>query len=270
MTAVLYCVAAALVFFLGAVQLASDGIFRSAANPRSLPALIAPRTGVTIYRVFERAAPAPFALSMLSRAALDGDDLDTASAYAKRLPLSPWRSDLLGRIALARGDNASAQRDFLAAGDIFAVGSEIDALAQRDPRAAYDLQMRLKDRLQKSGTHPDLVAEAYWRLGVLSAKQGLKERALSEYRQAVDLSPLSSKFLISAGFQAYDLQRNAAARRYFARAISADPCSGDALAGAGMVALRDGRRNAAQTYAARSEACDPNSQALVTLRKQLQ
>lgn len=232
--------------------------------------MIGPRTGVAIYSAIVRAAPAPFALSMLARAALDRGDLDTAQHYAQRLPASPWRSDLYGRIAQARGDSASAQQDFLAAGDIFAVGREIDALAARNPRAAYDLELKLKNRLQQSGTHPDLVAEAYWQLGVLSAKQGLTRRAMLEYRQAVDLSPLSSKFLISAGFQAYDLQRNAAARRYFARAIAVDPCSADALAGAGMLALRDGRRALAQTYAQRSAACDPASQALVTLRKQLQ
>lgn len=269
MTAVLYCVAAALALFLGAVQLASDGIFRSAANPRSLPALIAPRTGVAIYSVLERAAPAPFALSMLSRAALDRGDLPAAKAYAKRLPVSPWRSDLLGRIAQAGGDDADAQRYFLNAGDIFAIGDRIDALAPHDPRAAYDLQLKLKDRLERSGTHPDLVAEAYWRLGVLSSRLAQPARALSEYRRAVDLSPLSAKYLISAGFQAYDLQMNAAAQRYFSRAISADPCSADALAGAGMVALRNGRRGAAQAYAARSGACDPASHALATLRNQL-
>lgn len=270
MTAVLYCVAAALALFLGAVQLASDGIFTSAGSAHSLPAHIRPSLGVAVYGVLARVAPAPFVNSMLARAALARGDLDAAQSYALRLPASPWRSDLLGRIAHARGDESAAQRYFLRAGDIFALGDEIDALAAHDPAAAYVLQDELKDRLERSATHPDLVAEAYWRLGVLSSRLGQPQRALSQYEHAIDLSPVDSKYLISAGFQSYDLQQNAPAQRFFARAIAVDPCNADALAGAGMIALRQGRRDAAQAYAARSAGCNPGSHALFSLRQQLQ
>ena len=269
MTTVLWICAAVLVVLLAFVQLGSDAIFAPAASAHSLPGRIPLRTGEAVYSAIARVAPAPYAISMLARAALQRNDLDAARRYASALPASPRRDDLLGRIAQAAGDHRSAQRYFLAAGDIFAIGDEIDAQAKSDPRDAYELQMQLNRRLDAGGTHPDAVAEGYWRAGVLSSKLGRPARALEEYRHAVAISPISAKYLISVGFQAYDLRRLNDARRAFARAIAVDPCSADALAGAGMVALLQGDRVSAQTYAHKSGACDPHSHALYTLRQQL-
>ena len=218
-----------------------------------------------MYRAIVAVAPAAYAIDMLAQAALQRGDLAAAARYAQAMPPSLRRDELLGRIALGRGDHAQAQRYFIAANDVFAIEEEVDALAKRDPAAAYRVEQALTRRLESTSTHPDALAESYWRLGVLAAQLGRPKLAMTQYTRAVGLSPLSSKYLISAGFQAYDLRRNDAAQRYFQRAIAVDPGSADAYAGAGMTALRFGDRAAAQMYAARSRKYDPHSHALYTL-----
>lgn len=254
---------------LALVQTASDAIYAQAATPQSLPAQLQPTFGERIYRTIARAAPAPYVNATLAYAALQRRDLPDAQRYAAALPTSAQRDDLLGRIASARGDHTAAQRYFIAADDVFAIGAEVDAIAQHDPLAAYGIQRDFIGRLQRSATHPDALAEAYWRLGVLASKLGNSALAMTNYTRAVDLSPLSGKYLISAGFQAYDLKNNVSARTYFQRAIAVDPGSADAYAGAGMAALRFGDRGSARRYAARSRAYDPRSHALLTLEKLL-
>jgi tetratricopeptide (TPR) repeat protein len=251
------------------VQIASDAIYSQAATPRSFPAQLQPAFGERIYGTIAQVAPAPYVNATLAHAALQRHDLRGAQRYAKALPPSAQRDDLLGRIASARGDHLQAQRYFIAADDVFAVGDEVDALAKRDPAAAYRVEERFAKRLQQSATHPDALADAYWRLGVLASKLGHPADAMTQYTRAVGLSPLSSKYLISAGFQAYDLRDNTAAQAYFQRAIAADPGSADAYAGAGMTALRMGDRASAQKFAARSRRYDPQSHALSTLEKLL-
>lgn len=258
--------AAALAF----VQLGSDAIFSRAGTVRSLPAHLQPALGVRIYSGIERVAPAPYVHAMLARAALDNGDLALAEQHARALPGSSRRSDLLGRIAQARGDHERAEQYFIAADDVFAIGDEVESLAQRDPHRAYRVQELFVHRLQRTATHPDALAEAYWRLGVLASKLGRPALAMTHYGRAVALSPLSAKYLIAAGFQAYDLRDLAAAQRDFAQAISVDPSSADAYAGAGMAALRLGNRAAAERFAARSRAIDPGSHPLHTLESQLQ
>jgi Tfp pilus assembly protein PilF len=255
---------------LALVQTASDAIYSQAATPYSLPAQLPRSLGERIYAVIVRAAPAPYANAMLAYAAMQRGDLTDAQRYAQALPPSARRDDLLGRVAAARGDHALAQRYFIAADDVFAISDEVDALSTRDPAAAYGVEQQFAKRLERNATHPDALAESYWRLGVLASKLGKPALAMKQYTHAVDLSPLSSKYLISAGFQAYDLHDNADARRYFRRAIAADPGSADAYAGAGMTALRFGDRAAARYYAARSSGFDPHSHALSTLKQLLE
>lgn len=202
---------------------------------------------------------------MLARAHFNGGDLTAAQNEAFRLPPSSARADLLGRIARARGDHALAQRDFIAADDVFAIGDEVDALAKRDPWQAYQVQSLFIQRLQRTATHPDALAEAYWRLGVLASKTARPSLALQQYLQAVALSPLSAKYLIAAGFQSYDLRAYAKARSFFLHAIAVDPGSADAYAGAGMAEFKLGNRAAAQRYADRSRRYDPRSHPLLTL-----
>lgn len=259
-----------LVLALALVQIASDAVYSKAATPQSLPAHLQPALGERLYHTIALVAPAPYVNATLADAALQRGDLRDAQRYAEALPPSVRRDDLLGRIARSRGDHAQAQRYFLAADDVFAIGDEVDELAKHDPAAAYRVQQVFIAQLERNGTHPDALAESYWRLGVLASKLGQPKLAMTHYVRAVDLSPLSSKYLISAGFQAYDLHENASAQAYFERAIAVDPGSADAYAGAGMTALRLGDKAAARRYAARSRSSDPHSHALYTLDKLLQ
>jgi tetratricopeptide (TPR) repeat protein len=258
-----------LVLALAAVQLASDAIFSGAAGAHSLPSSLHAQIGVAIYRHIARIADAPYVDAMLARAALDRGDAAQAQAYAARLPQSTRRDHLLALAAQTRGDDAAAQRYFLRAGDIEAIDRAVDALQQRDPARAYDLELALAQRLQQSGTHPDAVAEAYWRLGTLAWMQSKRALAMRNYEQAIALSPLSEKYLISAGFSEYELHDYAAAQRYFARVLAVNPASADADAGMGMAALRQGDRARAQLYAQRARHADPRSHPLLTLESLL-
>jgi len=256
---------ALLVAALGYVQYGSDAIFSSAGTRHSLPAQIPAAAGLRVYRQIDRIAPAPYVHMMIARAEFDRGDVAAAQNEAFRLPPSSARADLLGRIARARGDHALAQRYFIAADDVFAIGDEVDDLAKRDPARAYRVQDLFVQRLQRTATHPDALAEAYWRLGVLASKTARPALAMQHYLQAVSLSPLSAKYLIAAGFQSYDLHEYAPARTYFVRAVAVDPASADAYAGAGMAEFKLGNRAAAQRYAERSRSYDPHSHPLATL-----
>lgn len=247
------------------MQYGSDAIFSAAGTRHSLPAQLNVAAGLRVYRSIERVAPAPYVRMMIARGAFDSGDVTAAQNEAFRLPPSSARADLLGRIARARGDHALAQRYFILADDVFAMGDEIDRLAQRDPAGAYRVQFTFVQRLQRTATHPDALAEAYWRLGVLAAKTARPSLALQHYLQAVALSPLSAKYQIAAGFQSYDLHEYAHALAFFAHAIAVDPGSADAYAGAGMAEFRLGNRAAAQRDAERSRRYDPHSAPLATL-----
>jgi tetratricopeptide (TPR) repeat protein len=262
---VLAFVVAVLVLALGAVQLGSDAIFARAGQPASLPAHLQPHVGVAIYHALGRISQAPYVDGMLARAALDRGDLQQAERHAQRLPQSTKRDDLLGFVAQARGDDRAALRYFVRAGDIEAIDSAVDRLQYRDPAYAYRLESDLKDRLQQSGTHPDAVAEAYWQLGRLAWMQSKRGLAMHNYAQAIALSPLSEKFLLSGGFSAYEMHWYDQAQRYFMRVLSVNPASADAYAGAGMTALRMGDRARAQYYAQRARAIDPHDHPLHSL-----
>lgn len=254
---------------LGAIQLGSDAIFARTGEPPSLPAHVRPQLGVAVYRAAAHVAQAPFVDSMLARAALDRRDLSAAARYASRLPQSPARDDLFGKIAQAQGRERAAQEYFVRAGDIVAIDAAVDAVTQRDPARAYALEDALRGRLEQTETHPDAVAEAYWHMGDLAWRQGRRDLAMADFRRAVGLSPLSEKYVLSAGFAAYELHDDEAAGRYFARVLSVNPASADAYAGAGMVALRGGDRTRAELDAQRARSANPNSSALASLEAQL-
>ena len=251
------------------MQYGSDAIFSAAGTLHSLPAQLDRAAGLHVYERIERIAPAPYVHMMIARALFDRGDLAGAQNEAFRLPPSTARADLLGRIARARGDHALAQHYFISADDVFAMGDEIDELGKRDPADAYRVQFTFVQRLQRTSTHPDALAEAYWRLGVLAAKTARPSLALQHYLQAVALSPLSAKYQIAAGFQSYDLHAYAQALSFFSHAIAVDPGSADAYAGAGMAEFRLGDRAAAQRDAARSRHYDPHSHPLATLDRLL-
>ena len=258
------------------MQLASDGIFSHAAARASFPANIPIDLGVKIYVAIERVAPAPYVEAMLAQAALERGELARAQSYAKRLPESPARAELLGQIAQARGDRTGAQRYFLEANDVFAIRSEVNRLAKKDAVTAYGLELQLRDRLQRTATHPDALADANWGLGRLATQRGYEqrdaaerrawfERGMSDYVEAVQLAPLAERYLIAAGSQALNLDDPKQARFYFKRAADANPASADAYAGLGVAAFRTGDIAKARTFAQLSRSYDPHSHFLHTL-----
>ena len=256
------------------MQAGSDGIFSRAAAPRSVPAAISLSTGSAIYRAIARVAPAPYVYKMLADAAFDQGDLSGARAYAQRLPDSPARAELLGRVALARGDQSAASRYFIDANDVFALRTAVAQLAKRDLPAAYALQSRLKDRLASTATHPDALADAYWELGRLATQRGYAnpsardmwfEAALRDYEHAVALAPTAERYLMAAGSQELNLGDPASASRYFTRVVAQNPASADAYAGLGVSAYRLGNLAEARRYEALSRSYDPRSHFLHTL-----
>lgn len=195
-------------------------------------------------------------------------DLDAALQYALRLPGSPSRDELLARIALARGEDQLALEYFIAAPDVDAVQTRIDALERRDPAAAYALERVLTIRVDKLATHPDTVAETTFRMGEIanqqafrevpdSARQGFwLERAMRDFQSALDRAPFSSKYAIAAGNQAMLLGRLDDARASFARAAAADPASANAVAGLGTIAYMQGDVPSARAYLSRAQRLD--------------
>lgn len=271
MSALWIAAALACAALLGGLQFASAAVFSRSASPFSLPAHLAPELGAAMYGRLERVLPLPFVESMLVHADIDRHDWTAAQHHVLRLPPSTARSEFLAQIALQRGDRAAATRDFLDAVDVDALRAEVERFtAAGDVRAAYALENATRERLGSTPTHPDLVAESFWRSGELAVRLHMTEAALADYRQALTLAPFSEKYLLAAGTQAVQLQRLRDARSYFERCLSVDPASADALAGLGLVALRRGDRATAQAYAQRSRAIDPHAEMLSSLERAMQ
>jgi tetratricopeptide (TPR) repeat protein len=212
------------------VQLGSDAIF--GRIPRSI--------GATVYGALERVAPAPYVEEMLAQNALATNDLEGAQRYALRLPSSASRNELLARIAELRGQSQLALEYYLVAPDVDAVDRYVSALGHTDPIAAYALENELLQRLQALTTHPDAVAEAYWRLGRLSTRRGYLyphdrlaawNASLPDYLQAAGLAPLSEKYWLALGNQYLLLGDWPAAKAAFLRAINVHPGSTHAKVG---------------------------------------
>ncbi|MEO6912515.1 MAG: hypothetical protein ABI182_00665 [Candidatus Baltobacteraceae bacterium] len=270
---------AVLALALGIVQFGSDAIFAGAAAPGSMPSHLSQSIGVRIYGAIERVAPAPYVEAMLTRAALDRGDLAQAGKHVERMPSSAARSEYAGRIAVAHGNRTIALREFLKADDVAALQADVRRLTSRDQiAAAYALELRIRDRLQQATTHPDALAESYWRLGQLGTTLGYEQPAsratrwaagMRYYRQALALAPLSEKYLLAAASQAVLTADPAAAKAYFRRAIDVDPASADAYAGLGLVAVQAHDLAKARAYAARSRAIDPKAAYLKRLDAEL-
>lgn len=245
----------------------------------SLSARLNLQFGVRVYRSLEGRWPAPFVEAMLARAALEEGDIDAAGRHVQRMPPSVARDALAARVALARGDHQGAITEFLAALDIKELQREVDRLRASGHLAeAYQLENATRGRLAGSGTHPDAVAESYWRSGVLArmlAAQDPARRdawlriALEDYRQAFSLAPWSGKYWLEAGTQALVLGELKEARVYYERAVAVDPGMADAYAGLGVLALKDGDRKTALRYASRSRSIDPQSTMLRRLDRSL-
>ncbi|HET6274708.1 MAG TPA: tetratricopeptide repeat protein [Candidatus Cybelea sp.] len=278
---VIGAVVAAIVLAFGTIQLASDALSASAAAPRTLPHSIPPRFGRAVYRVLDAVAPAPYVETTLAQDALARRDPDAAQHYAIRLPASPVRDELLARVAAARGEHALAAEYLLAAPDPVAIDAIAQSIAARDPAAAFALERLLRTRLARDGTHPDAIAEADWQMGRLANRQAWREvpgssaqrawleEGLRDFGAAVELAPLSERYVVEAANQADLLGARDRAERLFAHAADIDPRSADAIAGLGVIAWQTGDRQAAAAYLARARAIDPGALMVQALERDL-
>lgn len=255
---------------LAVLQAASASIYSSAGSPASIPARIPSEFGRNVYVAIERIFPASWVESMLVRSALSDKNLLDAQTHLARMEPSVTRSELAARIALEQGDHSAAMNHFLDAVDLDAVQAEVDHLSEAGHLdRAYALENAVRVRLRSNATHPDAVAESYWRSGVLASKLGQLQAGLADYRDALALAPFSEKYLLAAGTQSINLQQYKNAGDYFERSMSVDPASADAYAGMGVVALRQGNRASAESYERRSRSLDPNSEMLAALDRDL-
>ncbi len=230
---VVTCAVVALVLVaLGIVQFASDAFFASAAAPGSVPRRVPVSLALRVYRVLDRIAPAEYVEATLATYDLQRGDTRGALHHAVLMPPSPARSEILGRIALARGDRTLAREYFFAAPDIDALQREVRRVARTDPVRAYAFELRVRNRLSALQTHPDAVAEAYWIMGSLATSCARREafarehwlrRALANDIAAVRLSPLSEKYLLAAASAENNLGDSGAALRLYRRVHAIDP-----------------------------------------------
>jgi O-antigen ligase/tetratricopeptide (TPR) repeat protein len=244
----------------GVVQVASDSEYAYAASPDSFPARLPPRLGTRVYEGIERIAAFPLVEDVLTRDALRRGDLRAASAHAARLPEGPVRSDDLARIAAADGRTADAIRLYLDAGDDRALQPFVDVLV-RDGRlrAAYALELRIRDRIDGMGMRPNAVADTCWRLARLALQLGDVAAASRFYAEASALAPLNTKYLVEAGTLALDRDMPQAADALFARAAAVDPADADAIAGEGLAALLRRDRADAARRLAEANAINPRA-----------
>lgn len=270
---------AAIAAAFAAIQLASYSLNADVAAPGTLPTRIPQGFGLAVYRSLERVAPAPYVVATLATYDLSAGNTAAALREAIQLPASPARDELLARIARARGDEPLALEYFLAAPDVSAVDAAAQTLAVGSPAAAYALETLLERRLALLTTHPDDVAETYFQLGQLANRQAWREipdskaqgawlkRGMRDFRSAVELAPLSDKYLIVAANQAMLLGDLDGAERFFARAADANPGSADAVAGLGVIAYQRGDVATAENDLRRARALDPNSLMVRSLQR---
>lgn len=271
----------ALLILFAFVQFASDALDVKAAAAGTFPRRIPAQFGLTVYRLLDSVAPAPYVETTLAEYALVQGDAGLAERYALRLPGSPARDELLARVALARGQEALALEYFLAAPDADAVQAAAEALAARDPASSFALERLLEVRLTLLRTHPDAVAEAYWRMGRFANRQAWRQvpgspaqrawlqRALADFEAAVRLAPLSERYVIADANQANLLGGRQRAGELFRQGVEIDPASADSIAGLGVVALEEGDRKTAIGYLAHARALDPNALMVRALERSL-
>jgi len=255
----------------GIIQLASDAFAADAAVAGTLPHHVPLRFGLSVYRVLDRIAPAPYVEIELARYALRNGDADAAERYASRLPGSPIRDELFARVALERGQRALALEYLLAAPDPDALDRAAQSLAIRNPAAAYAQERLVEARLARDGTHPDAAAQTYWEMGRLANRAAWRQipgsaaqrswlvPALHDFESAVRLAPLSERYLVEAANQADLLGKRSEAQEFFTRAAEIDPGSADAVAGLGVVAWQNGDRPAALAYLSKARRLDPSA-----------
>lgn len=272
--------ALALAAVFGTLQAVSTIAVRRSAAPLAWVRLV-PVSAARAVDGLDPAWPLPPALRLvLARSAIARGDDAAAAAHAARMPNSRDRFAILGALALHRGDLAGAARDALAAGDLAALerGVDAEAAAGHGDRALR-LQRATIARLGADRADGDALAEAYFRLGLLSQtlayRRPIADRAPGQrasfdaYRRAVALAPLSSRYVLGAASEALNVGDLSAAAALFERARAADPTSADAFAGLGEVALRRGDLRGAADALARAGRIDAASPAVLRLAREL-
>lgn len=206
----------------------------------------------------------------LARAALTRNDESAASAYLAKLPPSGERYRLEAEVARRQGRPQRAVALWLQAADLPALDAEVSRLrrAGQLPQALALLQ-RMRARLESDPTHPDALAETYWRCAVVETQLKSYAAARADYRRASALAPFSTKYSLAVGVLSLKLNDVAGARASFAQSVAADPASADAYAGLGMTELAAGDRHRAREYERRSRALDPRSLLLARLEAAL-
>jgi hypothetical protein len=189
------------------------------------------------------------------------------------MPATATRNALLEAIAARRGQPMLAFEYAFAAPDIAGVQAQIETLKARDPRRAYVLEERFRDRLVALSTHPDAVAHAWWMLGTIASAVGGRswlELAYADYATAAALAPLDLTNVLGAANQAVTLHDWAHAEHWYRHAIDVNPATADGIAGLGIVALNArADRRAAQRYLAQARTADPSAPLVRELQREL-
>lgn len=232
---VVACAILALVLVaLGALQLASDAYYESVAAPYALPTRVPFGFARSIYGALDRAAPFAFVEETLAEHALATGDLAGAQRHASMLADRPARDELLARIALARGDRASALQYFFDAPDVDALRREAVRRAAVDPAGAYAFERAVRDRLTLLGTHPDAVAQADWIMGSIALRCAKRAgasrrmwllRARADDVAAANLAPFNKRYLTAAAVASLRLGYRAEAQRWYRRVLRVDPAA---------------------------------------------
>jgi len=231
----------ALVIVLGAagVQLATSALFGTLAVPGSLPQRL---EGDWPLRAAERLGLdriGAVRIALARAAVFRGDDVDAQRLLAAAGD-GATVADLRGRLALRDGDTAAALRWFAEAGDFAAARGPLDALAARDPRAAYRVIRAFDERLGAGSATPEVDADLVWREGQIAAAIAYTEPseaarynriALDAYRRALALAPNEETYLLAFGYQALVLGDARGARDAYATAARVVPDSADAFVG---------------------------------------
>jgi tetratricopeptide (TPR) repeat protein len=267
---------------LGMLQVVSAVALRAAASPASLPHA-APAALVRAIDALPPSALEPQALRwVLGSAALARGDLARAASFAQSLHDDAQRDVLLAGIAERRGDRTEAVADYLAAGDVTALQTQIDALATAGHvAAAIDLETALLERLAARRAQNDTIAEAEYHLGLLdqarayqfpaSAAEHARDqfRSRDAYATALRLAPLEERYALALANQDLNVGDLAAARALFSRVHDLDPSSADPYTGLADAAIRAHDPQTARAELDAAERIAPGSAAIASLRSRL-
>jgi|GEM_PF-1850589 len=244
---------------LAVTQLASAAVLRGVAAPFALPRALPANWALPLAETAYRLLPTPWSAEAAARAAMARGDDALAERWIARMPSGPYANALRATIAESRGDAESAAAYDLRDGDAQALARIVDRLAAGDLPRALLLQRHVVAALDGDPTHPPSRAEAYWRLGELEARSGHADAAARAYRKAVELSPYAGLYALSyAQHLWFTLHDASGAERFFRLTLQDDPSSAPAYVGLASIAAARGDRAAAHDDLSRARALDPN------------